>query len=195
MTKLGQVDTWALFEQTGESSHTQVCSLLSAIDWYQFEKVAAWILELEGWQVERRVGAKADGGADLLARRAGKSAVVQCKYWKHFLITPKTLRELLGTKVNSGFTADYCILFSQSECTEAAKDFAQTNAILVYVAADVIGYIDRHGREQFPELLNPDAKRCPSRDAPMVLCQGHSSFWGCSTYPRCRGKIEISARA
>lgn len=47
------------------------------------------------------------------------------------------------------------------------------------------------GIDRFPELTNPDDKRCPKCGAVMVLRDiVETPFWGCSTYPRCRGTIE-----
>ena len=57
-------------------------SRLRLIDWFQFEAVCARILEAEGWTVERRGGANADGGADHLAFKDGRKMVVQCKHWE-----------------------------------------------------------------------------------------------------------------
>ena len=170
---------------------TTTRGLLQAIDWYQFESVSAQILRLQGWQVERRGGAEADGGADLLAVKDGRTAVVQCKFWKNNLVTPKTLRELLGTKISEGFTADACILFSLSDCTQAAKEFAAANGIILYAADTLITLIDGFGVSQFSELQNPDVKRCPRCDTLMVLRKGATPFWGCTRYPRCRGTIDI----
>lgn len=164
---------------------------LQAIDWYQFEKICARLLELDGWQLERRGGANPDGGADLVARRAGDIAVVQCKHWKNYLITPKVLRELLGTKVSRSFAANRCILYSLSDCTSAAQEFARENNVEVFSRREIARQIDRHGLDQFKELNRPGEKCCPRCDAPMVL-RAKYGFWGCTRYPACTGKIEVS---
>jgi hypothetical protein len=166
---------------------------LRRIDWFQFEKVCARVLEAEGWTISRRGGANPDGGADLLATKSGHTAVVQCKHWKTWDVSPKVLRELLGTKVSAGFTADSAILCTLSPCTDESKKFAAANNIAVYDTERLESLIESIGIEKFPELLNPDDKQCPKCGAPMVLRRSaKGTFWGCTDFgrTRCRGTIE-----
>jgi hypothetical protein len=172
--------------------------LLRRIDWLQFEKVSARILELEGWRVTRRGGANPDGGADLVAERGDLRAVVQCKHWKNWEIPPKVLRELLGTKVSTGFVANYAILFTLSPCTAESRSFAAANGIEIFDADRITSAIDTRGLANFPELLNPDNKECPKCGAPMVIrVSGRGQFWGCTQYPstRCKGRFELDPDA
>jgi restriction system protein len=166
---------------------------LRAIDWFQFEAVAARILRAEGWAIETRGGANPDGGADILATRNGRKAVVQCKHWQIVTVKPPVIRELLGTKASAQFQAHEAILFSLSDCTEAALDFAHDNQVLIRDSREIASAIDRIGIGSFPELTDPDRKSCPKCGSPMVLrVNAPKPFWGCSTYPRCRGVIERS---
>ena len=166
---------------------------LERIDWYQFEKVCARILERTGSIVERTGGAKPDGGADIFARQDGRTAVVQCKHWKR-PIEPKVIRELQGTRTSAGIAASDAILFSLSDCTAEAKRYASDNGIAIYEADWISTTIHNLGPEHFPELSNPDLKFCPRCEAPMNLIDAATPFWGCSNFPtrRCRGKIEIA---
>ena len=164
---------------------------LHAIDWFQFEAVAARVLEAEGWAVERSGGAKPDGGADMLATRNGRKAVVQCKHWRRVEVQPKIIRELLGTKASTRFAADEAILVTLSDCTDAALACARENSVVIYNAGAVEAAIERVGLDRFPELTNPDRKLCPKCGAAMVFREKAATpFWGCSTFPRCRGTIE-----
>jgi HJR/Mrr/RecB family endonuclease len=183
------------FAGTGVSgrtvSSTSVADQLRAIDWFQFEAVAARILESDDWSVQKSGGANPDGGADLLALRNGRKAVVQCKHWRRVEVQPKIIRELLGTKTSAQFAADDAILFTLSNCTEAALACARENNVTIYSAGTIEAVIGRLGIERFPELTYPDKKRCPKCGAVMVLRDKvETPFWGCSTYPRCRGTIE-----
>lgn len=176
---------------TDLGSHPSTAELLAAIDWFQFEVVAARILEAEGWTVEARGGANPDGGADLFATRDGRKAVIQCKHWRRIMIQPKIIRELLGTKASTLFMADDAILFTLGDCTEAAYACARENSIIIRGAQEIGLAIDQLGIGLFPELTNPDKKFCPKCGALMVLrTNAPNPFWGCSTYPRCRGVIE-----
>lgn len=45
--------------------------------------------------------------------------------------------------------------------------------------------------EELNRILDDTSHRCPRCEAPMVLRKGDfDPFWGCSTYPRCRGTIK-----
>lgn len=170
---------------------TSIADQLHAIDWYQFEAVAGRILEADGWAVQKSGGANPDGGADILATRNGRKAVVQCKHWRRVEVQPKIIRELLGTKASAQFTADEAILFTLSDCTEAALACARENNVVIHNSGAIETAISRLGVERFPELTNPNSKRCPKCGATMVLRDKvETPFWGCSTYPRCRGTIE-----
>ena len=170
---------------------TSIADQLHAIDWFQFEAVTARILEADDWAVKKSGGANPDGGADMLATRNGRKAVVQCKHWRRAEVQPKIIRELLGTKTSAQFTADDAILFTLSDCTEAALTCARENNVVIFNSGKIQATIERIGIEHFSELTNPDSKRCPKCGAVMVLRDKvETPFWGCSTFPLCRGTIE-----
>mgnify|MGYP000893568238 CR=1 FL=1 len=166
---------------------------LTRIDWRQFERVAARILEHMEWQVTLSGGAKPDGGSDIIARKNGEIAVVQCKHWRNTQVQVKVVRELLGTKASAGFAAHEAVLFTSSSLTDDALRFSRENKITVFDGAAIIRLVEEIGVVNFPELVDPDRKLCPKCDAPMVRRDAARPFWGCSTFPRCRGVIEIGA--
>ena len=173
-----------------------IAERLAGIDWFQFEAVTARILRAEGWSVVMSGGANPDGGADLIATRAGRKAVVQCKYWRGVLVQPKIIRELIGTKASAQFRADEAILFTYSACTEAALACAEENGVVIRNANSIEETIRHLGIDRFPELLNPEKKLCPKCGSAMVLREGpEKTFWGCSKFgiTRCRGVIECYA--
>lgn len=181
------------FGRSVAPSTTSIASLLRAIDWFQFEAVAARILESEGWVVQKFGGANPDGGADLLAIKNGRRSVVQCKHWRRIEVQPKIIRELLGTKTSAQFRADGAVLFTLSNCTAAALACAKENDVTIYNSVAIEAAIQRLGVERFSELVRPDSKHCPKCGAAMILRDKvETPFWGCSTYPRCRGTIERS---
>ena len=135
-------------------------------------------------------------GSDLIATRAGRKAVVQCKYWRGVLVQPKIIRELIGTKASAQFRADEAILFTYSACTEAALACAEENGVVIRNANSIEETIRHLGIDRFPELLNPEKKLCPKCGSAMVLREGpEKTFWGCSKFgiTRCRGVIECYA--
>jgi hypothetical protein len=166
---------------------------LAKIDWRQFERVAARILEHMDWQVTLSGGAKPDGGADMVARKNNEVAVVQCKHWKNTQVQVKVVRELLGTKASTGFAAHEAVLFTSSSFTDDASRFARENKITVFDGDAIVRLVEEIGVENFPELVEPNRKFCPKCDAPMVRRESARPFWGCSTFPRCRGTLEIES--
>jgi hypothetical protein len=171
-----------------------IAEQLAAIDWFQFEKVVKRILEADGWRVEHKGGAKADGGVDLVASKPGRTAIIQCKNWHAFQVNVKVVRELLGAKNSAQFQgANEAMLFTFSECTQPTIDFATSNGITIFGADYIRSRIAAIGVDSFPELLHPEEKYCPKCGAPMVWrANAAKPFWGCSNYPRthCHGKIE-----
>lgn len=165
---------------------------LQRIDWRQFERVVARILEHMEWEVTLSGGAKPDGGADIVARKEGAIAVVQCKHWKETPVQLRVVRELLGTKASEEFAANEAVLFTLSTFTDEAVRFARQNNITTFNGADIVRFVQEIGLELFPELVDVNRKFCPKCDAPMVLRTTERPFWGCSTFPRCRGVIEVA---
>ena len=54
--------------------------MLKNLDWYQFEKLVGLLYTQEGYRVDRKGGAGADGGVDLVVWRGEDDfGVVQCK--------------------------------------------------------------------------------------------------------------------
>lgn len=179
-------------EVVEEEKELTIMDRLHAIDWFQFEKVAYKILEKEGWAVQARGGASPDGGADLLAVKENVTAVVQCKHWHNIEVQVSVLRELLGTMNSALFSADTAMLFTLSNCTIPAKQFADENGISIFNAEDIAIRISIYGIQNFPELLNPEEKYCPKCGAPMIWRDNAKvPFWGCSMYPRCKGVIKV----
>ena len=164
-----------------------------ALDWFQFEKIVALIYRKLGDEVERRGGANADGGLDLLLRRNGLTLGVQCKHWKTWQVGVKSVREFLGALTAAGLKEG--IFVSLGKFTPDAATLATRHGIQLVDARDLADLVDRAGVRADPEFLraltNPD-KYCPRCESRLVLrtaTKGDNAgqqFWGCSTYPRCK---------
>jgi hypothetical protein len=164
---------------------------LARIDWRQFERVVARILEHLQWQATLLGGANPDGGADIVARENGAIAVVQCKHWRNAQVSVKVVRELLGTKASTGFAAHEAMLFTSGTFTDESLRFARANQVTLFDGDAVVRLVEEIGVGNFPELVEPNRKFCPKCDAPMVRRETARPFWGCSTFPRCRCTLEI----
>ena len=62
-----------------------------------------------GYTVERKGGAKADGGVDLIVEKPGKAAVIQCKHWNVWKVPPKEIRELNTVRQSAGVQHAVCV--------------------------------------------------------------------------------------
>ena len=56
---------------------------IGRLSWLEFEKLLCEAFRRQGYSVEHRGGAGPDGGIDLMLRREGQKALVQCKHWKY----------------------------------------------------------------------------------------------------------------
>jgi HJR/Mrr/RecB family endonuclease len=165
---------------------------LAHIDWYQFEKFCAAILKSEGFEVQRKGGAAADGGVDLIARKNQTRTLIQCKHWKTWKIREPVIRQLLGSMVD--FKVDKGAVFFSGESTAPAKEFAAKHGIgLVDGSALAERALKALPRERLDRILKCKDHHCPKCDSIMVWRTGDfKPFWGCSRYPKCRGILKHS---
>jgi hypothetical protein len=141
-------------------SASNIRSALDEIDWYQFEKFCAALLQADGFRVERKGGAHPDGGVDLVVEKAGARALIQCKHWRTWTTPAAT------------FAAEHAITLVDG------KHLAESAAT-------------QFTAQQLTALLRSGMQHCPKCESLMVERKGaFGSFMGCSTYPRCRGKLK-----
>ena len=167
---------------------------LRSIDWFQFEKLIEILYRKQGYRVERRGGANADGGIDLvLTEGSGQRVAVQCKHWKKWDIGVPKVRELVGAMTDAKIGKG--ILVTISDYTNEAKVLADRNNIEIVNHSALAATLERLNAHYDPEiqgLLNDTRKFCPKCEREMVLRTTKSGanagrdFWGCSAYPRCR---------
>ena len=165
---------------------------LGEIDWYQFEKFCAALLRSEGFSVERKGGAQPDGGVDLIATKNGEPMLVQCKHWKTWTVQEKVIRELLGSMTH--YQVKFGALYTLKGATRPAETFANQHFIHIVTGSALASRAkDRLSDDQLTALLSSREHHCPKCESPMVWRTGDfAPFWGCSTYPRCRGILKHS---
>lgn len=170
-------------------TRTRVIDHLHSIDWYQFEKLNAVILQKEGWTVERKGGATPDGGVDLIAIKNGKKMLVQCKHWKTWRMQERVVREMLGSMTHFGATLG--AIHTLKGWTVPAAKFAAAHGIVLCDQQDLaIRACASLIPSECERLLGEPGRHCPKCEALMVRRTGpFKAFWGCSTYPRCRGTL------
>lgn len=175
---------------------------LNQMSWQEFEQLSHEIFRQRGyWVTETPSGA--DGGVDLVLEKNGLKTFVQCKQWKVQKVGVKVIRELYGVMalkdVKSG------IVITSGEYTAEAKDFAAKSNIVLINGGTLFKMIvslketKQVTGKEIPEVINPSlSPACPQCGSEMVkrmAKQGKfagNKFWGCTTYPKCRGTMPIN---
>jgi restriction system protein len=180
--------------------------------WKDFEYLVAEAFRRQGYQVEFSLGRGADGGVDLTLRRDGRASLVQCKQWKVFSVGAPVIREMFG--LLTAKKADEAIIVTSGKFTRDAQEFAAGKPIQLIDGPQLLTLV-RSVQTQINTAEKSDSKSpvssfdsdgvipqaaacCPSCGQPMVLrtskrgVNAGNQFWGCSTYPACKGTRNVA---
>jgi restriction system protein len=167
------------------------------MSWQDFELLVGEAFRRKGFEVRENGGGGADGGIDLVLTKNGKKSIVQCKRWKTFSIGVPLIRELYGVMTSE--RANDCIFVSSGNYTAEARLFAEDKPIwlidgseLLEMVASVLVQpsINKPTLHQQKLATSPECPLCGSAMVKRTARKGAnagSEFWGCSTYPGCRG--------
>lgn len=192
-----------LDEQTGLDS-------LRAMSWQQFERVVGEAYRRLGYQIEETGQGGADGGIDLLLRKDGATTLVQCKQWRNQKIGIAVVREMYGLMVHhrasavkivcTGIFSSECEAFAVGKPLELVDGHALVK-LVNHVKAPIIQLVPSPRPSSSPAFrpvvavdLQPKAPDCPKCGVPMVERSNRATaqkFWGCTSYPKCRGTIAV----
>jgi restriction system protein len=163
------------------------------MSWPDLELLVGEVFRQQGYSVSERGGRHADGGIDLELVRGREKVIVQCKHWLNRQVPVQRVRELLGVVTAEG--ADRGILVATSGFTRDAREFAAGKPLqlidgeaLIKLAHPSAGVIAARTSD-----VSPQTPACPTCGKPMVSRMARrgpktgSQFWGCSSYPDCRG--------
>ena len=104
----------------------------------EFEEELAKLFRSRGYQIQT-TPKSGDQGIDLIAKKNGKTAVVQCKRYKG-AVGPAVVRELYGSMVAYG--ADEAILACTGGFTKGVVEFAQGKPIRLVDVWDIVHVAD-----------------------------------------------------
>ena len=174
-----------------QSSITSIRSL----GWLEFERLIGEAFRRQGYRVVENDQPGADGGVDLVLVKNNDTTLVQCKHWNSQSVGVSIVREILGVKASRG--AEHAMVVTTGGFTRSARDFALENGIALYDGESLL--------ELLPHVPTDDSATdvdvvppCPKCGSDMVIRsrRGNTSpeagFWGCSTFPRCRGTRSLS---
>jgi restriction system protein len=168
---------------------------LNEMNWQQFELLVGKYFEEKGYTVRQLALPGADGGVDLVVIKDGEQYLVQCKQWRSTSVGVKVVRELLGVITANGAVGGFVV--ASGQFTSSAKDFVQGRNIELIDGAKIVSTIDIDTDAVSSKAIQPDDEnpRCPRCSANMVRrtarqgANAGNKFWGCSTYPKCKGIV------
>jgi restriction system protein len=171
-------------------------SSLNEISWKEFEWMVAEAFKRRGYSVEDSLNSGPDGGVDLVLRGKSGKTLVQCKQWKRTSIGVPVIRELFGVMTSEG--ADAGIVVTSGHFTREAWEFASGKPIELIDGKALIKLIKDAQVSAKTAVAEPATSvnvppECPDCGSKLVLrtarkgSNAGSSFWGCPSYPKCRG--------
>jgi restriction system protein len=197
------VSAWRRAERrnlVADVAHAAHAEPFDGMSWQEFEQLVGEGFRLQGYSVEEVGSGGADGGVDLVLRRAGEKFLVQCKQWRAYRVGVDVVRQLYGVMAARGAAGGFVV--TSGRFTEDAKTFAEGRNIELMdgerLHALVRAVQRRSGAAPAakPPPVQTQTQMVPSYpmcDKPMMLRTARrgnsagSSFWGCTGYPACRG--------
>jgi restriction system protein len=168
---------------------------LRAMDWREFEMLVGEAFRRQGYSVEETGLGGADGGVDLILRKDGRTELVQCKQWRREQINVSVVREMWGL-VNH-HRADAVKIVAVGEFTRDAVAFAKDKAIELINGQKLLEAVreSQVTPTQGPQsriepsfvASEPQCAHCGSSMVPRTNRRTGEPFWGCSSYPHCKG--------
>lgn len=180
-------------------AQTELASI-AALGWRDFERLVGEAYRRQGYTVEESGLGGADGGIDLILRKDKQRTLVQCKQWRRRKVPVNVVREMYGLLAHHGAQAVH--IATMGGFTPDAARFARGKpitliggdtllAMLRAVQTGVAGSPMRtEPATQSTESVAPTMPECPRCGARKVKRRNRSNgnvFWGCSTYPVCKG--------
>lgn len=191
-------------------ANDQSGNALRNMSWSDFELLVGQAFRMRGYAVTETGGGGADGGVDLKLSRDNEVFLVQCKQWRAYKVSVNIVRELFGVMAAEGATGGFVV--TSGVFTAEAQSFAKGRNIELIDGTALARMIDRariameiHKTDQDNRasglaaqlaqvanapVLAPICPRCGGAMVKRVARQGANAgkgFWGCITYPKCRG--------
>ena len=195
----------ALVTDVAQAQSTQA---LDGMLWREFEMLVGEAFRLQGYSVTETGGGGADGGIDLVLVKGSEKFLVQCKQWKAYKVGVDVVRELYGVMAAKGATGGF-VVTSGRFTDDASKFAAGRNVRLIdgprlfalikqarqstRMADQQVGSMQRTA--PLKAAIEPSCPQCAARMVKRVARKGSHAggeFWGCSTFPSCRGVRQLS---
>jgi restriction system protein len=199
-------------------SHSKSADALDGMSWQEFELLVGEAFRLQGYRVAELGGSGPDGGIDLVLTKGSEKFLVQCKQWKAFKVSVMVVRELYGVMAAKGAAGGFVV--TSGRFTEDATAFASGRNIKLIDGPQLHDLIRQAQNSRGADAATPgnfsSAKSmlaprptpqpismqsvtplCPSCGSMMTKrkakrgANAGGEFWGCATYPACKGTRPI----
>jgi restriction system protein len=183
-----------------ERAATEGLSAVGTMTWREFELFIGEAFRRRGFSVDERGGVRADGGVDLVLAKKGERHVVQCKHWRATKVPVAIIRELYGVMAAQGAVGGFVV--TAGDFTREARDFATGRNIelidggsLAAMLREVSGPVRSTSANATQKQVRqsdapPSCPKCGQAMVKRIARQGAnagSAFWGCNSFPACRG--------
>lgn len=172
-------------------------SPLNDLSWIEFESYIGEYFKFQGYEVKQSFSQKPDGGVDIWLTKEGELSLVQCKHWKTRKVGVQVLREMYGVMIANN--ASKMIIVTSGDFTSEAITFAVDKRLWLVNGSELVHMVE-DGRSFLSKPVIPEPERgsavedrvCPSCQSKLVMrvakkgVNSGKSFYGCSTYPKCR---------
>jgi restriction system protein len=200
-------------------SQSKSADALDDMSWREFELLVGEAFRLQGYRVSEQGGAGPDGGIDLVLSKGSEKFLVQCKQWKAFKVSVTVVRELYGVMAAKGAAGGFVV--TSGRFTDEATAFASGRNIKLIDGPLLHGLISQAKNARSaahvasPRNLTSVPATSTIRPAPAAVATQDSTpscpscgsamtkrkakrganvggeFWGCATYPACKGTRAI----
>jgi restriction system protein len=178
-------------------------SSLDGMTWQEFELLVGEAFRQKGYKVLELGGAGPDGGVDLVLTKGSEKFLVQCKQWKAFKVGIDVVRELYGVMAAKGAAGGFVV--TSGKFTADAQEFARGRNVTLVDGDKLFAMLQaaragiRKGASATGAQVGSGASApaCPACGSAMVKREAKrganagNAFWGCTTYPKCRGTAPI----
>jgi len=174
-------------------------AVFEVIEWRRFEAVVEALFAQAGFETKTQSHG-ADEGIDIWLYSSSNPgapvSIVQCKHWRGKPVGVDKVRELRGVMAAKNVSRGQ--FATTSIFTEDAIAFGKDNGINLLDVQGLLALIATRTRAQQDALLSvalegeywkPTCVNCGIKMVERAPRNGGATFWGCSTYPKCRTRM------
>jgi restriction system protein len=188
------------------ATRPDAAAAIDGMRWHEFEALVGEGYRHQGYSVKHSGGNGPDGGIDLVLSKGGEQHFVQCKQWRANKVGVAVVRELYGVMSAKGAAGGMVV--TSGAFTSDAQAFAKGRNIQLLDGPQLLKLLklSRQGdgtplpsffpeQEKATQALTPSCPQCKSRMVLRRARQGKNAgqaFWGCGTYPKCKGTLPLS---